>query len=110
MFYKYPQGADAKYLSLPDMGDESSMAVLIGKLTEEPEDDTARVIELVSALDEFIECINNTGGITINDNGFDVPAVDEEWSDLGSAYIKACEAARRQPLRQADDEEDDNEI
>jgi hypothetical protein len=44
------------------------------------------------ALREFVDCINATGGVVIDDKGYPVPVADEEWIDLGQAYYSACEA------------------
>lgn len=44
------------------------------------------------ALRLFIETINATGGLAINDVGETAPAADEDWLDLATAYLAACEA------------------
>lgn len=49
------------------------------------------------ALKAFISCIESTGGCTTNRKGFVVPRADEEWSDLGEAYVEACKAMDIEP-------------
>ena len=50
------------------------------------------------ALREFIDCINATGGVVIDDKGYPVPVADEEWIDLGQAYYSACAALGVEPV------------
>jgi len=50
------------------------------------------------ALTAFVSCIEATGGCTRDHDGYIVPMVDEDWSDLGDAYVEACAALDREPL------------
>ncbi len=56
------------------------------------------------ALKEFIETIDQTGGVTQhtgkNDGG---PVTDPEWLDLGDAYRTACAAMQHTPLEITDE-------
>ena len=49
------------------------------------------------ALLEFIEAIEATGGVRRHPEGFYAPVADEEWTDLGEAYLTACAALGRKP-------------
>ena len=51
------------------------------------------------ALNDFIDTINVTGGIVLQSGGLYAPAADEEWIDLGEAYILACEATGKKPKK-----------
>ena len=51
-----------------------------------------------AALSAFVDTVEVTGGVETLKNGHHSPAVDVEWSDLGAAYITACEALGRVPL------------
>jgi hypothetical protein len=53
------------------------------------------------ALEEFVECIEQTGGLVADPDheGYEgVPNADPEWGDLGDAYISACKALGRKPM------------
>jgi hypothetical protein len=54
------------------------------------EDPAARFAHLESALRQFIDTINATGGVIRGTYGVYVPAADPEWLDLGAAYVDAC--------------------
>lgn len=54
-------------------------------------------IILERALLEFIEAIEATGGVRRDPEGFYAPVADEEWTDLGEAYLTACAALGRKP-------------
>jgi hypothetical protein len=41
------------------------------------------------AVDQFIEAINATGGITKLE-GFYAPVADPDWTDLAEVYLVAC--------------------
>jgi len=47
------------------------------------------------ALEEFIECIDATGGLTEDEERNDVPVGDPEWIDLAYAYKSAKAALGR---------------
>jgi hypothetical protein len=49
------------------------------------------------ALRRLVHTINDTGGATVDRKGYTVPAVDQEWSDLGDAYEAACAALGLEP-------------
>lgn len=50
-----------------------------------------------AALKAFVDAIDATGGVVEFENGEIVPAVDEEWLDLGDAYMQACDALGVEP-------------
>lgn len=50
-----------------------------------------------AALREFISCIESTGGVRTSEDGWVVPVADEDWSDLGAAYLSACAAMSVKP-------------
>ena len=50
--------------------------------------------KMAAALNAFVDTINATGGVVAE--GF-VPAADNEWLDLGAAYILACESLTKAP-------------
>ena len=54
------------------------------------------------ALTELVETIEGTGGVVQADNLATEPVGDREWSDLGSAYLAACEALGRKPVYNPD--------
>lgn len=96
--------------------DADPSSKLCDTLQEESEDfvpdllaDAAELAKLVlagagpvhAALDEFIETVRVTGGVEHNRHverpGHHVvnsysPFADPEWTDLGAAYVQACEA------------------
>lgn len=49
------------------------------------------------ALREFVETVNATGGLIINDAGENVPAGANDWPDLATAYLSACAALGEKP-------------
>jgi len=49
------------------------------------------------ALRNFIDTINATGGIMLTRKSEYAPVGDEDWTDLGFAYIDACEALGVEP-------------
>jgi hypothetical protein len=53
--------------------------------------------EATTALRLFVDTVNSTGGLVVNDAGETAPAADEEWTDLADAYLKACEALGVEP-------------
>jgi len=59
--------------------------------------DPNAVTKMVKALALFIDCIDFTGGIMLDEGKNPVPCVDPEWYDLGDAYVQACEALGRTP-------------
>jgi hypothetical protein len=61
-----------------------------------------------AALDDFIETIEAVGGCFRNEGGVFAPAGDPDWTDLGDAYVRACNAIGRIP--QIDRTEDIEEI
>lgn len=50
------------------------------------------------ALEAFISTVEVTGGVRHLGNGCHAPLADEEWLDLGDAYIQACTALKRTPI------------
>lgn len=57
----------------------------------------ADLSEACDALRLFVDAINATGGLVINDDGVEAPAADESWTDLADAYLRACEALGVEP-------------
>lgn len=55
----------------------------------------------ISALWNFCDVIDNTGGIKKDDKGYHVPVADEDWIDLGEAYMRACDALGRKPVEES---------
>lgn len=67
-----------------------------------------KFIEFIVALQAFCDCIEATDGVKRErESGLYVPLADEEWTDLGEAYVQACAALGRKPLVQEDEEEDE---
>lgn len=62
---------------------------------------------LRAALEEFCECIDVTGGVYYTAGGLACPQGDDEWVDLGEAYLGACAALGRPPVIDEDLTEDD---
>jgi len=44
------------------------------------------VPDLLKASEDFCECIDSTGGLTTDPEGYRVPNADSDWIDLGEAY------------------------
>jgi len=53
--------------------------------------------KLAAALRQFVDTVNATGGLVVNDAGETAPAADEDWTDLAEAYLAACEALGVEP-------------
>jgi hypothetical protein len=49
------------------------------------------------ALLEFVETIDTLGGVFLASDGEHRPVGDPDWSDLGRAYMQACEALGQDP-------------
>jgi len=58
-----------------------------------------KIDKMRAALRDFTGAIEATGGVTASpeDEGYTVPVADEDWIDLGEAYLKACEALGKKP-------------
>jgi hypothetical protein len=54
-------------------------------------------MSLRKALENFVDCVDATGGIVADDDGNVAPRADEDWTDLGDAYLEACKALGRKP-------------
>ena len=52
-----------------------------------------------TALEAFVSTIDNTGGVLDFGNGTYAPVEDEDWIDLGIAYMQACAELKRKPKR-----------
>jgi hypothetical protein len=56
----------------------------------------------VDALEEFVDCIEQTGGLVQDPDhgeGYEgVPEACHDWGDLGDAYISACKALGKKPM------------
>jgi hypothetical protein len=60
-------------------------------------DHVVALATVVSALRDFLDCVDSTGGV-FNDGLSVCPIADPTWTDLGAAYIKACIALGRRPV------------
>ncbi len=56
---------------------------------------------MINALAEFCDTIEDTGGVKKDDKGYHVPVADEDWIDLGEAYMRACDALGRKPVEES---------
>jgi DNA-directed RNA polymerase subunit RPC12/RpoP len=56
------------------------------------------------ALTAFGDCIEATGGVRIDRLGNAHPRADQEWTDLGNAYLLACRALGREPVTRRDED------
>ena len=54
--------------------------------------------EVEAILLEFINDIEQTGGVVECLDGLHAPVADEDWIDLGETYLKACRALGREPV------------
>lgn len=61
------------------------------------DDDSTYVGRLFNCARLLIDLVNATGGCIKDAKGFVVPKCDEDWIDLGEAYVKACEALGEKP-------------
>lgn len=55
------------------------------------------------ALTALCDTIESTGGLVRGDSGLLAPAGDEDWIDLGEAYVLACRALGREPMIDAEE-------
>ena len=53
--------------------------------------------KIKAALLQFVDCIAVTGGVKRDEKGYMVPVFDEEFIDLGEAYMAAALALGREP-------------
>ena len=51
---------------------------------------------LLCALENFCTTVEAAGGVLADKGVFYQPVGDPEWTDLGQAYIQACEALKRE--------------
>jgi hypothetical protein len=51
--------------------------------------------QIERALEEFVYTIEATGGVVMCRDGTVAPLADEDWIDLGEAYLVACRALCR---------------
>ena len=58
---------------------------------------TKTKVTVDKALRLFVDTINATGGLIVNDAGETAPAADEDWTDLADAYLAACAALGVEP-------------
>lgn len=59
-------------------------------------------------LRQLIDTIEATGGLLRDEHGQPRPLADEDWIDLGEAYLGACRALGREPMIQESHEDDDD--
>jgi hypothetical protein len=71
--------------------------------------ETMPVTRLTRVLEEFIQDINDTGGVVRTRKGHCVPVIDEDWIDLGHTYLRACAVLNKTPLKATTSEEDPHE-
>jgi len=64
------------------------------------------LIECEKLLEEFVENIDDTGGLGEMKPGVFAPLADPSWSDLGDLYIRACKALGREPVIERIEEDD----
>ena len=55
----------------------------------------------------FISAIGSTGGVVRFPNGLCAPVADEDWIDLGEAYVEMCESVGQVPMVRETPEEED---
>lgn len=60
---------------------------------------------LRAALWDFISTIEATGGVVEDRCGNVAPDADQDWLDLGEAYLTACQALAREPVVEKIDED-----
>lgn len=60
-----------------------------------------RLWNMMNALATLCDAIENTGGVKKDDKGYHVPVADEDWIDLGEAYMRACGALGRKPVEES---------
>lgn len=58
---------------------------------------TARRVLITDAVRHFVDCVESTGGVLHTPEDTYQPAADENWTDLGAAYVEACAALGIQP-------------
>lgn len=51
--------------------------------------------DALTVLAEFVDCVDVTGGVTVNAEGLPEPAADPEWIDIGVTYVNAVAVLRR---------------
>ncbi len=67
--------------------------------------------KLFKAAMAVIDTIEATGGVVETNGGATfAPSVDEDWTDLGLAYIDLCKALDRSPMVSMTDDEDDDDV
>lgn len=54
--------------------------------------------KLQRALTSMVECVSSTGGVRRCQDGRVSPVADEDWLDLGEAYLEACEVLGVEPV------------
>lgn len=57
------------------------------------------------ALEEFVADVEDAGGVRIDEDNVPHPGGDEEWTNLGYTYLRACEALGRKPEVTRDDDD-----
>lgn len=50
------------------------------------------------ALENFVQCVEATGGVVRDKKGYVAPVADQDWIDLGDSYLLACQALGRTPV------------
>jgi hypothetical protein len=72
------------------------------------DDDEVAAAKPNRVLREFVDDINQAGGIVCPLNGFSYPVAAADWTDLAGTYLKACEVLGVEPTF-SPEEEDDHE-
>ena len=88
---------DSDEISLLRAEVDSHLELLTATTAGLPEQHRGRPELLRDACLELVATIHATGGLTVDDDGCDVPVADTEWPDLGAAYLLACEALGYEP-------------
>jgi hypothetical protein len=63
----------------------------------------SKKLTMESVLLEFIQAVEDTGGVVKVRKGFVAPAADPEWGDIGAIYLDACKAVGRKPYYRSAD-------
>jgi len=89
-------GVDEGGLCLRVVGDPDPY-LEIGGIPVEDEENMPDNDKISKALMSFVSTVESTGGVVQREDGLHYPVADEEWIDVGEAYLEACEALGRDP-------------
>ena len=91
----------------PHCNEISNICSLVGPTTDDCPKCGNRILpknKQEDALMRLCNTIDATGGIIEFKDGTYGPEADPEWTDLGDAYIAACDALNREPKTRPDQE------